>query len=321
MDLKQLLQEKRGIRHDTAKQYTRLVDRVGEACELCEIPDYAWLAEPDAMDVVFVYLDELSKDSLLLTTNALLAALNSLRDNSHPDVLGIKLQLQDRIKRANNMRTGDNMQQRLMGHEEKRWKTSEELYENHKLLEQRAMQRPDKFMDHLKYLLYAVYIHMQDTCVFRLDLVHKMAFGYRGDDKPTPNQVRLGKRGELAAFILTEYKTSGTYGNKFIEATPELTGILEDSYSRFPRPYLFPCGHDMTKPMKPSTASGFVKSCWVLTKTDDKGKPTADDIRSALTTRFFKQHPDLISRDRFAALSMSSTRTMEMNYLKLSALN
>lgn len=316
-DLAQLIVSKRGLRQNTAQQYAQTVQRLEGICELQDFPDYSWLTEPTAMDLVLDHIDSLSTDSCLYYSNACLGALNALHDDSHPTILGIKMELQDRIRSANVDKKSKNMQQKLVGHESTRWKTAEELYENYKVLKELSERQPTRFMHHAKYLLYAIYIHMQDICVFRLDLVHKMSIGYRGSEMPTGNQLRLGKRGENATFFLTDYKTSKSHGEKCIEATPELTKILEDSYQRFPRSYLFPRERDLTEPMKPANANRFVKSCWVLSKTDDKSKPTSDDIRSALTTRFFKLHPDLISRDRFAYLSMSSTRHLELNYLKL----
>lgn len=315
--LTNLLVTKNGLRQSTARQYTKVLDHLVEVCELKEFPDDSWLSEPAAMDLVFDYVDTLNTDNRILHCCACIGALSALHNDDNNATISIKTALTERLTDANTEKKSKNMEQKLAGHESVRWKTAEELYANYKVLQDLSERQPTRFLQHAKYLLYAIYIHMQDTCVFRLDLVHKMSIGYRGSDMPTDNQVRLGKRGEKAVFILKDYKTSGTHGEKYIETTPELSNILEDSYKRFPRPYLFPCERDLSEPMKPANANRFVKSCWVLTKTDDKGKPTSDDIRSALTTRFFKLHPDLISRDRFAFLSMSSTRNMEVNYLKL----
>ena len=99
-----------------------------------------------------------------------------------------------------------------------------------------------------------------------------------------------------------------------VEGIPELSEILEDSYRRFPRRYLFPVRTDTNKPMVQANAARFVESAWILNK--EKG-PSANDIRSALTTRFFLLNMDIVSRERFARRSMSNYQNMEAQYFKV----
>lgn len=215
----------------------------------------------------------------------------------------------NKVMECNATYRDNSLQQRLEGKEVERWPTYEEFSENVRLLEELVGDNPDDVVDHMKWLLYSIYDGLKDTCVLRLDFVYS-----------TRTSLAQGNCYDKGHLIFNDYKTHGTYGAKFIKLPEELVKKIETSLSKWPRTYLFPKlvrKKIKDEPMTQPGASQFVKSAWVATFIPKT--PTADDIRSSLTTRFFNIHKDILSRESFANQSMSGRDTMERFYYKVHA--
>jgi len=303
------------LRPTTVENYTRRLGQLQRQCDLDPLCRCAWLRDSASMERVKTFVMGQKHDARINWC----CVLKNAADMVDPESSDIGLQPVRNFARevtiSSNLEKKDqNKQQKLMYQEVGRWKGAVDLERNLKALEEASKARPDDFLLHLRYLLYALYLGMKDICVFRLDVVYKTVIGYKGDTADADNHVTLGRRGEPATFTFTDYKTTGHYGTTLTEAPKELSEILEDSYRRFPRRYLFPVRTDTNKPMVQANAARFVESAWILNK--EKG-PSANDIRSALTTRFFLLNMDIVSRERFARRSMSNYQNMEAQYFKV----
>jgi len=213
----------------------------------------------------------------------------------------------NKMMECNAMYKERSLEQRLEGEEADRWPTYEEFEQNVLMLDEMAKDDPDDLSLHLKWLLYNIYDELKDICVLRLDFVYS-----------TRINITEGNCYQNGYLIFNDYKTHGTYGAHFIKLPDTLTQKIETSLRKWSRTHLFPKvvrkkikDEAMSQPL----ASSFVKSAWVasfIPKT-----PTADDVRSTLTTRFFNTHLDILSRKKFANASMSSRDTMERFYYKV----
>lgn len=200
--------------------------------------------------------------------------------------------------------------QTLDNAETQRWPTYVEFMRNLEILDNEHTRKPWDDLIHLKWLLYSLYDSLKDTCVLRLDVVYTVRFGETDDEDV--NYLEGNK------LVFNNYKTSDKYGQHVITLPTDMANKFKESWNEWPRDYLFPRiihGQMMNIPMHQSEASKFVKSAWILS--DSNKSPTADDVRSCLTTRFFHLNPDIMTRDRFARMSMSSRPLMEMYYYKV----
>lgn len=303
------------LRPTTAGAYSNKLDRLHEQCYLLPTLDFVWLKHQPAMDRVMSFINGHKHDCRIMYCCTLKHVINMVDPTSQDgDLNKIKAAITAIMKSSNDVKHSADKQQLLAGLEQDRWRGAVDLERNLKALTELSSQRPNDFLTHLRFLLYAICLGMKDICVFRLDLIYKTVIGYKGDTADAANHVTLGKTGEPAIFTFTDYKTSAKYGENIIEAPMDVTATLEDSYRRFPRRYLFPQRSDYGTPMTHNNASSFVRSAWILTK--DKG-PSADDIRSALTTRFYLLNSAIIPRERFARKSMTSPFVLEKNYYKI----
>ena len=303
------------LRSTTAGAYSNKLQRLHEQCYLLPTPDCVWLKDQPAMGRVMAFIKDHKHDCRIMYCCTLKHVIDmvdpSLQDE---DLKKIKATITAIMKSSNDMKHSADKQQLLAGMEQDRWKGAVHLERNLKALTELSTRRPNDFLTHLRFLLYAICLGMKDICVFRLDLVYKTVIGFKGDTADATNHVTLGKTGEPATFTFTDYKTSSKYGENIIEAPMDVTATLEDSFRRFPRRFLFPQRSDYNSPMTHTNASSFVRSAWILTK--EKG-PSADDIRSALTTRFYLLNTAIIPRERFARKSMTSPFVLEKNYYKI----
>lgn len=197
--------------------------------------------------------------------------------------------------------------QQLDGMEIGRWAKPNDIMRNAAVLEERWRAQPGNYKNHLGYVLYQLYTQMKDTCVFRLDVVYTLHVGVQEEEDVnyiTPDHI-----------VMNNYKTSDRNGRVTIPLAPSLRDILRYSFNHFPRKYFITSVRSYQKPLKQPNAANFVKQCWIL---DDRAhKPTADDIRSSLATRFFHLNIGILPRDVFATFSMSSRPTMEAYYFKI----
>lgn len=223
------------------------------------------------------------------------------------------------IHECNEVSSLEVREQRLDRREVGRWPTFGELSANLDALDALRHQRPNSKHVHLKYVLYFLYLSMKDICAFRVDIAYMCRLCTMGSpddvDDGATNRIALDPVHKWHALLfMVNYKTSGTYGSKVIPLSSECSVMLHESFEYFPRPWLITMFHDRQSHMSQSGASTFVKNCWVLDDRPDK--PTADDIRSSIVTRFFDAHPRIVDRDVFANNSCSSRQTMEMYYYK-----
>jgi hypothetical protein len=200
--------------------------------------------------------------------------------------------------------------QRLDGKEAMSWKCAEELQANFKVLSDMAREEPTDYKLHLCYLMYAFLVMLQDICCFRSEVFANAVFC--GNDEARSNDVSLVKLAQTSFLLMcNKFKTSDSKGHIDITLPPILSMIVESSLERFPRRYLFSSLRDGSK--KNLNMTVLCNDAWKL---DDRVAPTFNNFRSAMTSRFFKLHPDLLSRFRFADNSGVKLSTMEANYNK-----
>lgn len=218
------------------------------------------------------------------------------------------------IHKANTDKNSGTRQQTLDGSEQDSWKTVDQLEANMRALHVKVEQRPSDYGIHLKFLAYAMFLLLKDVMVFRLDLLYNTVVCLPDEMDQHDICLVLDQAAQSVYLVFNNYKTSATYGRVRVNIPGDLNVILAGSFNMFPRSYLFTKLSDRDSLMQQSTASSFLRSAWVL----DGVSPTAQNIRSALATRFFRIRGDVISRDAFAERSMVNRGTMELNYVKMS---
>jgi hypothetical protein len=217
------------------------------------------------------------------------------------------------IKLYNTEKTDGIIKQRLDGREEDSWKSFEDLEANLSALRHEEEKQPGNYKFHLFYLIYALALMLKDVCVFRRELlVETVICGPHETDMHGICLVFDAFR-SAAYFVFNDFKTSASLGKVTVAVPSVLSAILSNSVSSFPRRFLFTQLRDFTKKFSPSKMSSFVRDAWIL---DDRAGPTPDNLRSAVATRFFNLHPDIVSREEFARKSCVSRSTLEANYYK-----
>lgn len=326
------IQQARGVRRSTAEQYVSKLLRLATVMAVCSMvgphytePNWKWLYKTDEIDE---WLDDVENlcprnggDCVSEGTKgsyyrALIAACDTFLDDDDPyNPVDYYRELLGEVSRA---QTEEAMNQRLRGLEEDRWPEPKLIEKNYKMLAVIFMNTDSKIW-HFRHMLYMLYMSMRDVCVFRLDVLYNLqvVYGsqYDTDMKDTNYMVLDDASGFLA---MNYYKTSATYGTMIIPLHLNFVKTMKNSLIKFPRKYFISCLRDSDVPMSQRWASKFVKGCWIVD--DREKKPTADDIRSSLTTRFFVLNDSIRARDEFAKNSLSSRITMEMHYFKVNAM-
>lgn len=307
--------EKKGLREVTADHYAQSFLRLSrDVTAVRAFRDYDWLGDPKYIAEVMQHIrNTCSSGGQLNYLSVLKAAVECLSDTSGTYYESIRSFLGENIASLNNKRKLDDGENSLVSTERYSWKSYDDLLTNFEMLRGKQARKPLDFATHLRALVYSIFLHMKDICVFRRDLILTTRFGFAEQPFTEGNWIWLKPRG--VSFVFNEYKTSDTYGQNIIDCPTELADELKDSYSEFPRSYVFPKIHDRTAPMQPSHATKFVKSCWVLGPNSEG--PNADNIRSALVTRYFDTHPMYNERVDFARRSGSSFDKFSRCYYKV----
>lgn len=313
MDISQLLMERRKIRKSTADQYIRTLSRLSRDIGLNSPATYDWICDEDTLPEIVRTLDGLTVSGQLVAYAALMVVLCVLYDDNHSYPVSHAREIyDDKIKSLNKEKRETDNHQDLRGKEQGRWKSYDALERNTSELRRLSAEAPLDALRHFKFLLYALFIYMKDICALRLDVVYTT----RLTSVPIPGENYFLIPPSGAGFlVMNTFKTSNRHGEVRLTLPTDFVVILRDSYDRFPRSWFIPSSRDYSLPLHVTNASKLVKQAWVLSKSSDG--PTADDIRSAVTTRFFVNNPSIIARDAFAARSMSSRDTMERCYYKL----
>lgn len=333
MTLESLLVERRAVRFSTAKQY------VGRLCflfhlftdflrdnnhpySICFASFSDWLWTWQFHDFVTDYLSQKNAAYRISYYSALVVVINTLL----PDLQGSDwetafeyLRIYERdMADATQERRREDTEQRLDRREKSRWRPLRALELNMNALRMRSEKQPNDPALHFRYLLYYFYVCMSSFCALRLDVVYttKVFFGFENvpvDESSNYFVIARIPQGQ-SKLILQDFKTSRSHGRMEFVLPADFAMELGNSLLRFPRKWFIPSARNYDLPMTQGNASRFVKQCWVRDDGDDA--PTADDIRSAVVTSFFDDHPYLVERDVFAARSMSSRDTMERCYYK-----
>lgn len=304
----------RGVRRSTAEQYVKGVRRVAGQVG-ASLTDFSWLYDMSVLDDVSRSVRSMSVSSRLGTYIALLVVMTVLYGEGK-ETEAARTFYDGNIRELNAEKRDVDRTQTLAGREEQRWKSVEQLEANMDRLFTLSREAPLDATRHFRYLIYALYIYMKEVCAFRLDVVYSLRFtAFDSYQNRAYNCIVLPSDGvSTGTLIMNDYKTSKSHGTVKLTLPSSLVSILSDSLTRFPRTWFVPSTRDFSTPLHSSHASRFVKQAWVLDSTDG---PTADDVRSAITTKFFAEHPGLIERDVFAFRSMSSRDTMERCYYKI----
>lgn len=311
------LQTLKGIRKTTADQYAskllRVYDVVGPP--LISL-DWSWLTNTRAVET---FLRD-QEDMLDGTKSNYFKAVIAACDCFMPEERAVRDYYADRMTELNQREHRSAMHQDLRHKEVGRWPAPKEVEKNMYLLNVMYKSCPGvRIWDH-RHLLYLLYTTMKDTCVFRLDVVYTTkvvkASDYYGKlDNPCNTHNYFVYDAHGVTLAMCHYKTSAKHGVKYIPLPKEFYDVFMLSLRTFPRTWFLPSVRDPDLPMAQAQASLFVKECWLA---DSRiNKPTADDIRSSLATRFWVLNDSIMARDRFADMSMSSRQTMEVYYFKV----
>jgi len=271
----------------------------------------SWLRDPS--NVKSRSGDDTGKD---VSKNTYYKALNAVCQAYIPGDPVIEY-YQNRMHEINEDAKEIDAQQDLTNMECARWPSPPEIIKNQRMLWTMTVLCPMSFYWFSRYLLYLLYVSMMDHCVFRLDVVYKTFVKHRGNFDITDanydqlNFIRYDDKG--SCLVMNDYKTSDTHGTREIELSPVFHMMLMTSLNRFPRTWLFPDSNG--EQMKQGMASRFVKTCWIADERENK--PTADDIRTSLTTRFFILNDTYLKRDMFARNSLVTKDNMEFYYHKI----
>lgn len=315
MDLSDLLIRHRGIRKSTADQYIRTLNRLSVDVGLESPTPYDWIYDEDVIPDITRTLDTLTPSGQLVAYVALVVVLTALFSGvDSPPVKTARNIYDEKIKGLNQEKREMDRHQDLRGKEQNRWKSFEQLESNMTELERMSREAPLDPLRHFKFVMYALFVYMKDLCALRLDVVYTTRMTFT--PLPGENYFLLPPLGTGSGFlVMNSFKTSKKHGEVKLLLPTELTALLKESFSRFPRDWFVPSSRDYKLPLQSTHASRLVKQAWVLSKSSDG--PTADDVRSAITTRFFANNPSIVARDTFASRSMSSRETMERCYYKV----
>ena len=167
----------------------------------------------------------------------------------------------------------------------------------------------------LQYLLLSLLTYQPPV---RTDFYCTAAFiRTKEENDKKHNFVRIDRRGKVKAYyIINNDKVSKTrvYAmnkelSKIQIEDQNLAELINDSYNKFPRKYLFEITKD--KPVSQTTYLSMLKK---ITKVDGINN---DMMRSSYINWFYQHHKSLKERDELALKMRHSTGTAMRNYFKL----
>lgn len=300
------------LRRSTVEMYAGNATRLQKMFTPAEdvFKDNLWMDDPGRVcGLLKTHFESLSTQAAYLKT---MVCLCNVLDKSEE----CRRHYSDELSSAVNQQAEIDRMQRLDKREVGRWPSYEEVEANRDVLCRLWFSNSKKKCLHFKWLLYQLFCAMKDVCVFRLDVVYMTRLVTEvppeGFQDKTVNYIVVGDTSSV--LYMFHFKTSDSHGFKKIELVDEFHILLKESLRLFPRTWFVPSMRDPHKPLSKPHASAFVKDCWVLDDRPDK--PTADDLRSSITTRFFSTHQRIVERDVFASASCSSRPNMEMYYYK-----
>ena len=175
------------------------------------------------------------------------------------------------------------------------------------------LPEPSNLKDHYKKLLLSLLI-LQPPLRTSYYNTAKLLSSVKDNDKKT-NYIYLNRRGKPKAYYIVNKDKASNYKiysmdktlNK-IELSPELSLIINNSFIKYPRKYLFELND---KPVSDITLLNWLRK---ITKID---KINFDMMRSVYITWFYKNNKTFGARETLSRQMRHSQPTASKNYLKV----
>jgi len=175
------------------------------------------------------------------------------------------------------------------------------------------LPEPSNLKDHYKKLLLSLLI-LQPPLRTSYYNTAKLLSAVKDNDKKT-NYIYLNRRGKPKAYYIVNKDKASNYKiysmdktlNK-IELSPELSLIINNSFIKYPRKYLFELDD---KPVSDTTLLNWLRK---ITKID---KINFDMMRSVYITWFYKNNKTFGARETLSRQMRHSQPTASKNYLKV----
>ena len=175
------------------------------------------------------------------------------------------------------------------------------------------LPEPSNLKDHYKKLLLSLLI-LQPPLRTSYYNTAKLLSSVKDNDKKT-NYIYLNRRGKPKAYYIVNKDKASNYKiysmdktlNK-IELSPELSLIINNSFIKYPRKYLFELDD---KPVSDTTLLNWLRK---ITKID---KINFDMMRSVYITWFYKNNKTFGARETLSRQMRHSQPTASKNYLKV----
>jgi hypothetical protein len=176
-----------------------------------------------------------------------------------------------------------------------------------------TLPEPSNLKDHYKKLLLSLLI-LQPPLRTSYYNTAKLLSTVKDNDKKT-NYIYLNRRGKPKAYYIVNKDKASNYKiysmdktlNK-IELSPELSLIINNSFIKYPRKYLFELDD---KPVSDTTLLNWLRK---ITKID---KINFDMMRSVYITWFYKNNKTFGARETLSRQMRHSQPTASKNYLKV----